>query len=152
MPINSPATGLSQSVPGYLSKFEVATISGGSPGSPVEFGEMDEFDYTKTRDVLDATSHQSGGWKTSKPGLASWTATAKGLHLAADVTQLAMRNAISGATLLYFTLYPEGVGSGLSILTGAGYIKDVKFTSPVKDLSKAEFSIEGSGPLTESTQ
>jgi hypothetical protein len=119
---------------------------------PINFGELDEIDFTKTRDMLDATSHDANGAKIKKPGLIDWNATAKGLHLATDITQKAVRAALDGSTPLYITVYPEGIGTGNTVQTGACYVKDFKFSAAVKDLAKADFSLEGSGFLVESVQ
>lgn len=144
-----PDLAISQSVAGYKAKlFQAAAAN----GPKVEFGELDEVDINKSRDMLDATSHSSAGAKVKKPGLIDWTGTAKGLHLGADVSQKAMRDALDGSIPLFVTIYPEGVGAGLTQLQGWCYIKDWKFTAPVKDLAKAEFSLEGSGLLAESVQ
>jgi predicted secreted protein len=120
--------------------------------TPVNFGELQDININEMRDMLDATSHDAQGAKVKKPGLYDWNASAKGLFLAADVTQVAMREALRGSTPLYINIYPQGVGSGLLQYQGVCYIKDMKFAGPQKDLETAEFSLEGSGFLAESTQ
>jgi Phage tail tube protein len=145
----TPPLQISQSVQGYKSKLYVSTTSA---YSLVSFGEVDDITINEQRDMLAADSHDGQGAKIKKPGLYDWNATAKGLHIDADVTQTAMRAALDGATPLYITVYPAGVGSGLTQKQGACYIKDWKYSSPTKDLAKAEFTLEGSGYLVESLQ
>ena len=148
---SGPIAGFSASVPGYAAQFYFAQSPGAlATGGMV--GETDELSLSTQLNVLDATSHQSGGWKTQKGGEKSWTATAKGLHLGADVTQVAFRAAVTGSVVLYMVAYPEGIGVGLTQQEGCCLIKDWKYTGAVKDLAKAEFSLEGTGPLVESIQ
>jgi predicted secreted protein len=146
---DGPAQGITAGVPGFQGKLNLATASG---QAGTEFGELDEVDISVSKETLDSTSRQSGGWKSSKPSFKSWTATVRGLHLGKDVTQKAMRDALSADTLLYLTHYPEGIGAGLTQQTGACWVKDWKFTGSMKDMAKAEFTLEGTGPLTESLQ
>jgi predicted secreted protein len=146
---DGPAQGITAGVPGFQGKLNLATASG---QAGTEFGELDEVDISVSKETLDSTSRQSGGWKSSKPSFMSWTATVRGLHLGKDVTQKAMRDALSADTLLYLTHYPEGIGEGLTQQTGACWVKDWKFTGSMKDMAKAEFTLEGTGPLTESVQ
>jgi predicted secreted protein len=133
-----------------MAQLYVGTAGDGS--GQIRFGELDEVDINKMRDMLDATSHDAQGAKVKKPGLIDWNGSAKGLHLDADVTQKQLRDALDGSTPLYITVYPMGVGIGKAQWQGACYIKDFKFTAPVRDLAKCEFTLEGSGFLTESLQ
>ncbi len=148
MPVPGPAQGVSAASDGYLAVLNFAE----GAGAAAPFGELGEVDITVTNGLNDATSHQSAGWKTQKPGLKSWTATAKGVHLGTDVTQQQLRAALAGDAMLTLTHYPEGMGSGKTMQTGNCFIKDWKFSADSKDLAKADFSIEGTGPLTETLQ
>lgn len=137
-----------QAIAGYNALLYVST-DGGTTYNPI--GELKDVTLTVKQDAIDATSHDSAGWKEFIPGVSEWTAKAEALYIDANATQDAVFNALINKTILKFRLTPK-TGSGLEKFEGSGIITDWELAGPNTAAAAVSISIQGTGALTKGVQ
>lgn len=139
----------SQSIPGYNGVFSVST-DGGSTWIPV--GELMDVTLQVKTDMLDGSSHSSGGWKNHVPGLKEWSASVQQLAIFADAGQVAIDAALTPGTRLKFRFDPAGAATGKPRREGYGYISDWQEKQPTAALEDKNLTVTGDSELVLSTQ
>lgn len=137
-----------QAIAGYNALMYIST-DGGTTYNKV--GELKDVTLTVERETIDATSHDSGGWKENIAGLGSWSASAEALYVDADAGQDAVYNALVNGTLAKFRFLPK-TGTGLEKFEGDGRIVSWELAGPNDDAAAVSIEIEGSGALTKGVQ
>lgn len=117
----------------------------------LQIGELRDVTLHKATDAIDATSHQSGGWREFNPGLSEWDASAESLYVDADAGQDAVYNALVNKTVLKFRMTPK-TGTGLEKFEGDGFLMDWELTGPLDDAAAVSIEIRGTGVPVKGTQ
>ena len=86
--------------------------------------------------------------RTYKPTLKSFTAS---LDAQWDETDSTGQGALVVGTEVTFAIYPEGEDSGDTYYTGSGIITGRTVSTSVGEMITANFSVQGTGDLTETT-
>jgi hypothetical protein len=86
--------------------------------------------------------------RTYKPTLKSFTAS---LDAQWDETDSTGQGALVVGTEVTFSIYPEGEDSGDTYYTGSGIITGRTVSTSVGEMITANFSVQGTGDLTETT-
>ena len=106
--------------------------------------------FSETVDMLETTTVDNGGWKTSRPLNQSYTMSFSGLQIITDETtptrySLDLLRVLKRArTLIEWKIGVDGVFEQ----TGEGYIVSLEENAPVGDLLSFSGSIEGYGEPT----
>lgn len=140
---------MSVALAGYIAKAYLS-IDGGS--NYFEIGEMRDVETSEDVDMLDATSHASGGHKEVVPGIDSWKMSIGALYISSDTAQDNLMTALNNKTKCKFRFDPEGTAVGKERWAGDGYFNSWKLSSPTNDLSTISAEITGTGALAKSTQ
>lgn len=86
--------------------------------------------------------------RTYLPTLKSFTASLDAMW---DETDTNGQGALVVGTQVTFAIYPEGADSGDTYYTGSGIITGRTVTTAVGEMITANFSVQGTGDLTETT-
>ena len=86
--------------------------------------------------------------RTYKPTLKSFTASLDAMW---DETDSTGQGALVVGTTVTFEVYPEGEDSGDTYYTGSGIITGRTVSTSVGEMITANFSVQGTGDLTETT-
>ncbi len=114
-------------------------------------GEIRDCTLNVEGDAIDATSHDSGGWKEFIAGLKSWSVDGDALYIDVDAGQDAVYAALDGGTLLYIRFRPK-TGTGKDNFAGRGIVTSWSLAGPNSDAATAKIKIQGSGSLVKSAQ
>lgn len=137
-----------QAIAGYSALLYVSTDGGGTYN---KFGEAKDITLSIKRAAVDATSHDSAGWKESILGVAEWSAKTDALYVDGDAAQDAVRNALVNGTALKLRLLPK-TGAGLDKYEGSCMITDWELSGPNTDAAAISATFQGNGALAASTQ
>lgn len=104
--------------------------------------------FQESSDLIDSTTRDNAGWKTSRPTNQSYNISFEGIEtLSGDVSGSVTYNNLTGfktnRTLISFR-----VGS-TKIIEGQGYISNLSKESPAGDLVSFSGTIEGYGQYSE---
>lgn len=96
-------------------------------------------------DSIDASHKTSGGWKSTLPGMKSWSIDYSGLGMLGDIGVAAMQKAFRDSLQVNVKFeYPDG-----SYQTGWASMTSYSLDTPHDGVTTLKTSLEGVGPLSE---
>jgi TP901-1 family phage major tail protein len=138
-----------QAITGYNASLEVST-NGGTTYTRV--GELRDITLHVEADKIDASSKDSAGWREFLLGMKSWSGTAGGLFVDADVAQDALYAALENGTKVKLRFRPQAATSGKKQWVGDAMIMSYEIGDPMDDAVAVTIEFTGSGALARSTQ
>lgn len=136
------------SVAGYKGLLKLSTSSTG--GTLTAIAELRNFSIKNDRPELDATSHESSGFREVIAGSANWTGTADYLTVTTNATHKAAYDLLYNQTKVTGEFMPTGSSSD-GYFTGSLYINSWDFSSPLADATASNIAFVGTGALTRSS-
>lgn len=105
-------------------------------------------DLTRQADEIDASHKTSGGWKSTLPGMRSWSIDLESVYLAGDAGAQFLEAAFLAGKKVHIKFeYPDS-----KYVTGWGAITECSLKTPHDDVATISGSIKGDGPLSELQQ
>lgn len=105
-------------------------------------------DLNREADEIDASHKTSGGWKSTLPGLRSWSIDLETVYLAGDTGAKFLEAAsLAGKQVHVKFEYPDK-----SFVTGWGSITECSLSTPHDDVATLKGTISGDGPLSEQSK
>ena len=133
-----------QAIPGFDGEIYIS-IDGGTTYRKV--GEAREITLEIASDPIDATSHDSAGWRETIAGLNSWTASCESLYIGSNQGQDDVYSALTAKTVAKWKFIPRN-SSGLEKWSGDGTITRWSLSNPNEDASTIALDIQGSGSIS----
>lgn len=117
-----------------------------------QLAEMTMHSLTVNGEMIDTTTKSSLGWKDILPGLKDWSVEAEGNVLTGTSDRsnddlIAWIGTRKRLNIQFYTAIP-----GDKTYTGSGYVTNVSTSAPLEDVCSFSVSIQGDGPITETTQ
>lgn len=105
-------------------------------------------DLNREADEIDASHKTSGGWKSTLPGLRSWSIDLETVYLAGDTGAKFLEAAFLAGKQVHVKFeYPDK-----SFVTGWGSITECSLSTPHDDVATLKGTISGDGPLSEQSK
>lgn len=105
-------------------------------------------DLNREADEIDASHKTSGGWKSTLPGLRSWSIDLETVYLAGDTGAKFLEAAFLASKQVHVKFeYPDK-----SFVTGWGSITECSLSTPHDDVATLKGTISGDGPLSEQSK
>lgn len=105
-------------------------------------------DLNREADEIDASHKTSGGWKSTLPGLRSWSIDLEPVYLAGDTGAKFLEAAFLAGKQVHVKFeYPDK-----SFVTGWGSITECSLSTPHDDVATLKGTISGDGPLSEQSK
>lgn len=105
-------------------------------------------DLNREADEIDASHKTSGGWKSTLPGLRSWSIDLETVYLAGDTGAKFLEAAFLAGKQVHVKFeYPDK-----SFVTGWGSITECSLSTPHDDVATLKGTISGDGPLREQSK
>ena len=105
-------------------------------------------DLNRKADEIDASHKTSGGWKSTLPGLRSWSINLETVYLAGDTGAKFLEAAFLAGKQVHVKFeYPDK-----SFVTGWGSITECSLSTPHDDVATLKGTISGDGPLSEQSK
>lgn len=105
-------------------------------------------DLNREADEIDASHKTSGGWKSTLPGLRSWSIDLETVYLAGDTGAKFLEAAFLAGKQVHVKFeYPDK-----SFVTGWGSITECSLSTPHDDVATIKGTISGDGPLSEQSK
>ena len=105
-------------------------------------------DLNREADEIDASHKTSGGWKSTLPGLRSWSIDRETVYLAGDTGAKFLEAAFLAGKQVHVKFeYPDK-----SFVTGWGSITECSLSTPHDDVATLKGTISGDGPLSEQSK
>lgn len=105
-------------------------------------------DLNREADEIDASHKTSGGWKSTLPGLRSWSIDLETVYLAGDTGAKFLEAAFLAGKQVHVKFeYPDK-----SFVTGWGSITECSLSTPHDDVASLKGTISGDGPLSEQSK
>ena len=105
-------------------------------------------DLNREADEIDASHKTSGGWKSTLPGLRSWSIDLETVYLAGDTGAKFLEAAFLAGKQVHVKFeYPDK-----SFVTGWGSITECSLSAPHDDVATLKGTISGDGPLSEQSK
>ncbi|WP_455767567.1 phage tail tube protein [Phascolarctobacterium succinatutens] len=105
-------------------------------------------DLNREADEIDASHKTSGGWKSTLPGLRSWSIDLETVYLAGDTGAKFLEAAFLAGKQVHVKFeYPDK-----SFVTGWGSITECSLSTPHDDVATLKGTISGYGPLSEQSK
>lgn len=105
-------------------------------------------DLKREADEIDASHKTSGGWKSTLPGLRSWSIDLETVYLAGDTGAKFLEAAFLAGKQVHVKFeYPDQ-----SFVTGWGSITECSLSTPHDDVATLKGTISGDGPLSEQSK
>lgn len=105
-------------------------------------------DLNREADEIDASHKTSGGWKSTLPGLRSWSIDLETVYLAGDTGAKFLEAAFLAGKQVHVKFeYPDK-----SFVTGWGSITECSLSTPHDDVANLKGTISGDGPLSEQSK
>lgn len=105
-------------------------------------------DLNREADEIDASHKTSGGWKSTLPGLRSWSIDLETVYLAGDTGAKFLEAAFLAGKQVHVKFeYPDK-----SFVTGWGSITKCSLSTPHDDVATLKGTISGDGPLSEQSK
>ena len=105
-------------------------------------------DLNREADEIDASHKASGGWKSTLPGLRSWSIDLETVYLAGDIGAKFLEAAFLAGKQVHVKFeYPDK-----SFVTGWGSITECSLSTPHDDVATLKGTISGDGPLSEQSK
>lgn len=93
-----------------------------STGAFNDLGELRDYTLSAEMSEIDATSHQSSGWREIIPGMRAWSWTADSLYVDDDTGQDQLRDALSGDSKLTVQFRPDPTNVTIPATTAAAQV------------------------------
>lgn len=105
-------------------------------------------DLNREADEIDASHKTSSGWKSTLPGLRSWSIDLETVYLAGDTGAKFLEAAFLAGKQVHVKFeYPDK-----SFVTGWGSITECSLSTPHDDVATLKGTISGDGPLSEQSK
>ena len=105
-------------------------------------------DLNREANEIDASHKTSGGWKSTLPGLRSWSIDLETVYLAGDTGAKFLEAAFLAGKQVHVKFeYPDK-----SFVTGWGSITECSLSTPHDDVATLKGTISGDGPLSEQSK
>ena len=105
-------------------------------------------DLNRQADEIDASHKTSGGWKSTLPGLRSWSIDLETVYLAGDTGAKFLEAAFLAGKQVHVKFeYPDK-----SFVTGWGSITECSLSTPHDDVATLKGTISGDGPPSEQSK
>lgn len=105
-------------------------------------------DLNREADEIDASHKTSGGWKSTLPGLRSWSIDLETVYLAGDTGAKFLEAAFLAGKQVHVKFeYPDK-----SFVTGWGSITECSLSTPHDDVATLKGTISGDAPLSEQSK
>lgn len=105
-------------------------------------------DLNREADEIDASHKTSGGWKSTLPGLRSWSIDLETVYLAGDTGAKFLEAAFLAGKQVHVKFeYPDK-----SFVTGWGSITECSLSTPHDDVATLKGTISGDGTLSEQSK
>ena len=105
-------------------------------------------DLNREADEIDASHKTSGGWKSTLPGMRSWSIDLETVYLAGDTGAKFLEAAFLAGKQVHVKFeYPDK-----SFVTGWGSITECSLSTPHDDVATLKGTISGDGPLSEQSK
>ena len=105
-------------------------------------------DLNREADEIDASHKTSGGWKSTLPGLRSWSIDLETVYFAGDTGAKFLEAAFLAGKQVHVKFeYPDK-----SFVTGWGSITECSLSTPHDDVATLKGTITGDGPLSEQSK
>lgn len=105
-------------------------------------------ELNREADEIDASHKTSGGWKSTLPGLRSWSIDLETVYLAGDTGAKFLEAAFLAGKQVHVKFeYPDK-----SFVTGWGSITECSLSTPHDDVATLKGTISGDGPLSEQSK
>lgn len=105
-------------------------------------------DLNREADEIDASHKTSGGWKSTLPGLRSWSIDLETVYLAGDTGAKFLEAAFLAGKQVHVKFeYPDK-----SFVSGWGSITECSLSTPHDDVATLKGTISGDGPLSEQSK
>lgn len=105
-------------------------------------------DLNREADEIDASHKTSGGWKSTLPGLRSWSIDLETVYLAGDTGAKFLEAAFLAGKQVHVKFeYPDK-----SFVIGWGSITECSLSTPHDDVATLKGTISGDGPLSEQSK
>lgn len=105
-------------------------------------------DLNREADEIDASHKTSGGWKSTLPGLRSWSIDLETVYLAGDTGAKFLEAVFLAGKQVHVKFeYPDK-----SFVTGWGSITECSLSTPHDDVATLKGTISGDGPLSEQSK
>lgn len=105
-------------------------------------------DLNREADEIDASHKTSGGWKSTLPGLRSWSIDLETVYLAGDTGAKFLEAAFLAGKQVHVKFeYPDK-----SFVTGWGSITECSLSTPHDDVATLKGTISGDGSLSEQSK
>lgn len=131
-------------VAGYKGLLKLSTAAA---GSKTAVAELRNFSIKADRPEIDATSHESSGFREVIAGTFSWTGSADYLTVITNATQKAAFDLLSAGTKIDGEFIPTG-STGDGSWSGSLYITSWDFGSPLGDATASNIAFTGTAALT----
>lgn len=105
-------------------------------------------DLNREADEIDASHKTSGGWKSTLPGLRSWSIDLETVYLAGDTGA----KFLEAAFLAGKQVHVKFEYLDKSFVTGWGSITECSLSTPHDDVATLKGTISGDGPLSEQSK
>jgi predicted secreted protein len=125
--------------------------AGPSTGSTLKIAELRDWNITYEMSEIDATSHDSSGYRENIAGIRGWSGSAGFLYISASSGQTQLHDLLDGGTLATMQFYPQGTSSGFPFYSGSGYFTNWGLAGPNEDVIDGTVDFVGTGALTQST-
>ena len=105
-------------------------------------------DLTRQADEIDASHKTSGGWKSTLPGLRSWSIDLETVYLAGDAGAKFLEAAFLAGKQIHIKFeYPDK-----SYVTGWASITECSLSTPYDDVATLKGTLNGDGALSDVQQ
>ena len=134
-------------IPGFNGQVFIS-IDGGT--NYKKLGELRDMTINIEAELIDATSHDSGGWREFIAGLKNWSISHEGLFIETNVGQADARSALLNDTALKVRFRPKDLATKVQF-SGDAFMSSEEQANPNDDASTFSTEIQGTGPLVEET-
>lgn len=142
-PTRTDATGTATAGKDYLIYLNTGTTEAAPTWTLL--GGQRSGDLNREADEIDASHKTSGGWKSTLPGLRSWSIDLETVYLAGDTGAKFLEAAFLAGKQVHVKFeYPDK-----SFVTGWGSITECSLSTPHDDVATLKGTISGDGPLSE---
>lgn len=102
-------------------------------------------DLTRQADEIDASHKTSGGWKSTLPGLRSWSIDLETVYLAGDAGAKFLEAAFLAGKQIHIKFeYPDK-----SYVTGWASVTECSLSTPYDDVATIKGTLNGDGALSD---
>lgn len=145
-PTRTDATSTATAGKDYLIYLNTGTIEAAPTWTLL--GGQRSGDLNREADEIDASYKTSGGWKSTLPGLRSWSIDLETVYLAGDTGAKFLEAAFLAGKQVHVKFeYPDK-----SFVTGWGSITECSLSTPHDDVATLKGTISGDGPLSEQSK